>query len=148
MISQANVDNLIDALQNVQDRMAIGLNMENPSSRELNVFVSVTVSDRAGNIIQTIQTKAASSTWTARLKDGDSSFFAPGIPQKSHLRRVSTLSQVSSYIFAVNNRDAEVINATYRVQPVGSNTAQDYLVQTYLSKGTLVQKETQASVSF
>lgn len=144
MISQGNVDNLIDGLENLQTRMAIGLNMED-SSREKRVALIVQISDRGGNVLQTIQTKAPSSSWTARLKDGDVALFAPGIPLKTQLRRISALSMVSSYIFAINHRDAEVVNVTLQVQNVGSTTALDYLVQTYIKNGALVQKEVQVA---
>lgn len=142
MISQGNVDNLIDGLENLQTRMAIGLNMED-STREKKVALTVTISDRAGTILQTIQTKAPSSSWTARLKDGDVAVFAPGIPLKTQLRRIAAMSLVSSYIFAINHRDGEVVNATLQIQNVGSTTAMDYVVQTYIKNGTLVQKEVQ-----
>lgn len=144
MISQGNVDNLIDGLENLQTRMAIGLNMED-STREKRVALIVQISDRGGNVLQTIQTKAPSSSWTARLKDGDVALFAPGIPLKTQLRRISALSMVSSYIFAINHRDAEVVNVTLQVQNVGSTTALDYLVQTYIKNGALVQKEVQVA---
>ena len=146
MISQANVDNLIDELTILQNRIAIGLNSENPS-RERVVALSVAISDHAGRVLQTIQTKAPSSSWTARLKDSDAQFFAPGLPMKTHLRRISAMSQVSSYIFAVNGNEGEVITATMQIQSVGSGTAMDYVVQTYMKSSdpsvapTLVQKE-------
>lgn len=143
MISQGNVDNLIDALENLQTRMAIGLNMEDPT-RERRVALIVQITDITGRtVLQTIQTKVPSSTWTARLKDGDVPVFAPGIPLKTQLRRISAMSQVSSYIFAINHRTDEVVHATFQVQTVTSNTAMDFIVQTYLKNGALVQKEVQ-----
>ena len=53
MISQGNVDNLIDGLENLQTRMAIGLNMED-SSREKNVALIVQITDFNGTVLQEI----------------------------------------------------------------------------------------------
>lgn len=142
MISQGNVDNLIDGLENLQTRMAIGLNMED-SSREKNVALIVQITDFNGTVLQEIKTKAPSSSWTARLKDGDVPVFAPGIPLKTQLRRISAMSMVSSYIFAINHRDGEIVHATLQIQKVGTGTAMDYLVQTFIKNGALVQKEVQ-----
>lgn len=139
MISQGNLSNLVEALQNVQDRMAYGY--QQTETREQSVFISVAITDRAGNTQQRIETKNPTSSVSVRIPDASRALFAPGIPMKSKLRRMTTLSQISAYICALNNDDTAVVQVTLQVTPAGSATALDYVVQTYFKNDALVQKE-------
>lgn len=142
MINPKNVSSLQAGLLNVQERIAYALGKS--EHIEHTVFLSVSLSDKVGNVLQTFDSTKTTSSRGVPLPDSNG-LFAPGLPLNTQLRRIAAVAEIAAYIFSINNDPAVVINATYQDTPAGSNTTMDYVVQCYLKEGKLVQKEVQVA---
>ena len=139
MINPANVLSLQDSLRALQERIAYSLSLSDAS--EHTVFVSVSVSDFRGNVLQTIDTTTPTSSRGAVAPDFDG-LFAPGIPLNSPLRRIAAVSQAASYVSSLYNDSSVVISATFQ-DTRNTGTAFNNVVQCYFKDGKLVMKEVQ-----
>lgn len=140
MIKKENVLSLQAALLDVQNRIAFRLSRS--EAVEHTVFLSVAIVDRSGTPLQIIDSTKPTSSHSV-LTPSDNGLFAPGIPLNTQLRRVAAMSEIASYIFALNNDSNVVVNATYQDEAAGSGTRMNYALQCYLKDGKLVLKETQ-----
>ena len=137
MISNSQVSYLTSAFGTLQARIASGLRND---FRTHSVLVSVSISDRAGNVQATIEpAKKTSSSDVGSVSSN--SQFATGIVLDTQTKRVAAMFEVAAYVFALNGDDNAVVSATFQDTTAWSNTTMDYVAQAFMKDGKLVIKE-------
>lgn len=121
----------------LQNRIASGLRTD---PREHSVLVSVSISDMAGNVQQTIEPEQKSSSWRVGTVSNNGQF-ATGIALDTHTKRIAAMFEVAAHIFSLAGDSRCVVSATFQDTPVGSNTTMDYVAQCFIKDGKLVIKQ-------
>ena len=139
MFSNSQTRALQNAFLHLQDRLAYSLRGD---WHEHAILVSVSVSDRQGNIQATIQPDAKSSSrtmfFTAPSNDTQ---FATGIQLSTKSHRVAAMCEVAAYVWSLAADEDCVVSATFQDNIVGSNTPTDYVAQCFQKDGALIIKE-------
>lgn len=137
MIFNAQSVGLKASFASLQDRIASGLRLE---PREHSVLVSVSISDRSGNVLQTIEPDQKTSSYRVGsvVSNGQ---FATGIILDTHAKRVAAMFEVAAYVWSLAGNSNLVVSATFQDTVVGSNTTMDYVAQAFLKDGKLFIKE-------
>ncbi len=138
MFSNAQTRGLMAVFASLQDRIASGLRFE---PREHTVLVSVSISDKAGNVLQTIEPDKKSSSYRVGTVSPNGQF-ATGVTLDTHTKRVAAMFEVSAYIFSLAGDQNCVVSATFQDATAFSNTTMDYVAQCFIGKdGKLIIKE-------
>ena len=142
MFSPTQARVLQDSFTALQNRIAAGFRAGSFENHE--VLVSVSVSDKAGNVIQTIEpSQKSSSRYVGAVSNNGQ--FASGIALDTPTKRIAAMFEVSAYVFSLFGDDRCVVSATYQDSIPFTNVAMDYVAQTFMKDGKLVTKEVQVS---
>lgn len=126
----------------LQDRFASGMRHD---FNEHTVFVSVAISDRSGNIQQTIAPDSKSSSYSVGFVSNNGQF-ATGIAMDTHAKRVAAMFEVSAHVFSLAADSGCVVSATFQDTVSGSSTSMDYVAQAFMKDGKLIIKEVDLKV--
>lgn len=137
MFSNSQTRALQAAFTTLQNRIASGLRFEAP---EHSVLVSVSVSDKAGNVKQTIEPAKKSSSWYVGSVPA-SGQFATGIALDTHSKRVAAMFEVAAHVWSLEGDDNCVVSATFQDTPVGSSSTMNYVAQAFKKDGKLTIKQ-------
>lgn len=138
MFSNSQKQALRTAFTQVQNRIAYSLRFE---PREHQVLVSVSVSDLAGNVLDTIEPASKTSSrsfWGVSVSDNTQ--FATGIPLNTKERRAAVMAEIAAYVFALANDNGAVINAAFHDEPAYS-PKMNYVGQAFLKDGKLTIRQ-------
>lgn len=130
MLSNSQTTALRTAFTNIQDRIAASLRQE---WNENFVLVSVSISDKSGNVLQTIEPDKKSSSRLVGFVDSRGEF-ANNIELRTHEKRVATMFEIASYVWSVADNRNLVVSATYQRQQAGSNVAMNHVAQAFIGK--------------
>ena len=136
MFSNSQTRALTDAFTALQNRIANGFRLD---WREHTVLVSVSVSDRSGNVLATIEPSAKSSSNTTGQVSNNTQF-ATGIALDTADKRIASLFEVAAHVWSLWGDKNAVVSATYQVTPAGSTTATDNVAQCFMKDGKLTIK--------
>lgn len=138
MFSNLQVRGLTALFATLQARLASGLRNE---LREHTVLVSVSVSDKAGNVLQgPIEPAGKTSSRTVGSVSNQSQF-ATGINLDTPTKRIAAMMEVAAFVFSLSGDDGCVISATFQDTPLFSGTTMDYVAQAFMKDGKLTIKE-------
>ncbi len=142
MFTPSQTRSLLDSFTALQNRIAAGFRTE--SREQHQVLVSVSISDRSGNVIQTIEpAQKSNSRYVGNVSDIGQ--FATGIALSTPTRRIAAMFEVAAYVFSLYGDDGLVVSATYQDTVAFSNTTMDYVAQAFMKDGKLVTKEVQVA---
>ena len=116
MFTSSIKDALQRDLTQLQNRIASALRGE---FHEHEVLISVSVSDNAGNVYDTIAPTGATSN-RAVGSMSDASRFATGIFLNTPRKRVAAVAEVAASVFALAGNDGYVVSATFQDTDLGS----------------------------
>lgn len=133
MLNTTQSSDMKAAFTALQDRIAYGLRSD---LRNHDVLVSVSISDRKGNVLQTIQPDSKSSNWSVGFVSNNGKF-ADGIVLDTHDERVAAMFEVAAHVWSLavaraSNKDQVVISATF--QDSSSGTTMNYVAQAFIAK--------------
>lgn len=125
------------AFTSLQNRIASGLRFD---AYEHSVFVSVSVSDKSGNVLQTIDTSQASSSWSVGYIQPTGQF-ASGIVLDTHEKRVAAMFEVAAHVWSLAADSTCVVSATFQDTVIATRSTVDYVAQCYMKDGKLIIKQ-------
>ena len=138
MFSSSQTSNLTAAFAALQARLASGLRGD--WSHTHSVLVSVSISDRAGNVLQTIEPAGKTSSSDVGSVSNMTQF-ATGINLDTTTKRIAAMAEVAAYVFSLAGDDGCVVSATFQDTPSFSNQTMDYVAQAFMKDGKLMIKE-------